>query len=177
MRYIVFLALMGALFGCGAPTSTLGGTTPAGIDLTGVWILDSARSDEPPDREKAMQKAKAEEIDGKRNNALSSMLFAAQDFPVISAERMVIEQDVDSIGISFGEGLHRDLIWGLQTRAEWRIDAGWDNSYLVVKSMVSHTSATERYQLRADGKELVVDVTIRSASSREHFKRTYTRLP
>lgn len=175
MRYLLLFALVGALLGCGPPTSSLGGTTPAGVDLSGIWLLDQSRSDEPPDRKTAMQEAKANEIDGKRNNALSSMLFAAQDFPVISAERLVIEQDADSIGISYGEGLHRDLIWGLQTRAEWRIDAGWDSAHLVVKSLVSHTSATERYQVQSDGSELVVEVTIRSASSREHFKRTYVR--
>lgn len=163
------------LISCGPATSSLSGVVPYGVDLTGVWILDESRSDEPPDNTEALQRLKAAEIEGKRSDSFGSIIYAAQDFPVIAASRLAIDQDESSIGISYGDGQHRDLIWGLQTRAEWKIDAGWEQTRLVVKSVVSHTSGTERYQLEADGNTLVVNVAVRAGPDRKSFRRTYTK--
>ena len=164
-----------ALLGCGPASSSLSAVVPFGIDLTGMWVLDEARSDAPPDQEAALQRIKAEEIEGKQSSNLGSILYAAQDFPVISSQRLVIEQDATSIGISYGDGQHRDLIWGLQTRAEWKIDAGWEQNRLVVKSVVSHTTGTEKYQLQAGGETLVVDIAIRAGPDRRSFRRTFDK--
>ncbi len=163
------------LIGCGTATSSLSSIVPYGVDLTGVWVLDESRSDEPPDNSKALQRLKAAEIEGKRSDSFGSILYAAQDFPVIAAKRLSIDQDESSIGISYGDGQHRDLIWGLQTRAEWNVDAGWEQRRLVVKSVVSHTQGTERYQIEPDGNTLVVNVAIRAGPDRRSFLRTYTR--
>ena len=163
------------LTSCGPATSSLSGVVPYGVDLTGVWILDESRSDEPPDNTEALQRLKAAEIEGKRSDSFGSIIYAAQDFPVIAADRLAIDQDESSIGISYGDGQHRDLIWGLQTRAEWKIDAGWEQTRLVVKSVVSHSSGTERYQLEADGNTLVVNVAVRAGPDRKSFRRTYTK--
>ena len=172
-----FIGLVGAICiaSCGPATSSLSSVVPYGVDLSGVWILDESRSDAPPDNEAALQRLKAAEIEGKRSDAFGSIIFASQDFPVIAAERLSIEQDSSSIGISYGDGQHRDLIWGLQTRAEWKVDAGWEQYRLVVKSIVSHTSGTERYQLDSDGDTLLVDVSVRAGPDRRNFRRTYTR--
>ena len=167
--------LSGFLSSCGPATSSLNSSVPSGIDLTGIWVLDEGRSDSPPDQSAALQREKAAEIQGKSSNSLASMFFVVQDFPVVSANRLAIEQDADSIGISYGDGQHRDLIWGLQTRSEWRIDAGWEHTKLIVKSDVSHTSAVERYQLQSDGNTLVVDVSVRAGGDRETYRRTYVR--
>lgn len=161
---------------CGPASSTLSGVVPYGIDLSGVWILDAASSDSPPDNSAALLRLKAAEIEGKRSDSLGSIVYATQDFPVIAAERLSIEQDSSSIGISYGDGQHRDLIWGLQTRAEWKIDAGWEQTRLVIKSVVSHTTGIERYQLESGGETLLVDVSIRAGPDRRSFRRTYTRL-
>ena len=171
--FVVCTALW--LVNCGPASSSLSSVVPYGVDLTGVWVLDEARSDAPPNTEAARQRLKAAEIEGKRSDSFGSIIYATQDFPVISADRLTIEQDDSSIGISYGDGQHRDLIWGLQTRAEWKIDAGWEQARLVVKSVVSHTSGTERYQLGSDGKTLLVDVSIRAGPDRRSFRRTYTR--
>ena len=172
-----FIGLIGAICiaSCGPATSSLSSVVPYGIDLSGVWILDESRSDSPPDNEAALQRLKAAEIEGKRSDSFGSIIYATQDFPVISAERLTIEQDNSSIGISYGDGQHRDLIWGLQNRAEWKVDAGWEQSRLVVKSLVSHTSGVERYQLGVDGEILVVEVSVRAGPDRRSFRRTYTR--
>lgn len=171
--FVVCTALM--LVNCGPASSSLSSVVPYGVDLTGIWVLDEARSDAPPNTEAARQRLKAAEIEGKRSDSFGSIIYATQDFPVISAERLAIEQDESSIGISYGDGQHRDLIWGLQTRAEWKIDAGWEQSRLVVRSVVSHTSGTERYQLDSDGDTLFVDVSIRAGPDRRSFRRTYIR--
>ena len=160
---------------CGPASSSLSAVVPYGIDLTGVWILDEARSDAPPDNAAALQRLKAAEIEGKRSDSFGSIVYATQDFPVIAADRLSIEQDSSSIGISYGDGQHRDLIWGLQTRAEWKIDAGWEQTRLVIKSVVSHTTGIERYQLDSDSETLLVDVSIRAGPDRRSFRRTYTR--
>ena len=166
-----------SLIGCGPASSSLSSIVPYGVDLTGVWVLDKSRSDEPPDNSEALQRLKAAEIEGKRSVSFGSILYATQDFPVIAAERLAIDQDDSSIGISYGDGQHRDLIWGLQTRAEWKVDAGWEQRQLVVKSVVSHTSGTERYQLESAGNVLVVNVAIRAGPDRRSFRRTYTKVP
>ncbi len=160
---------------CGPATSSLSSVVPFGVDLSGVWVLDEARSDAPPDNEAALQRLKAAEIGGKRSDSFGSIIYATQDFPVIAADRLSIDQDSSSIGISYGDGQHRDLIWGLQTRAEWKVDAGWEQSRLVVKSVVSHTSGIERYQLGSNGETLLVDISIRAGPDRRSFHRTYTR--
>ena len=160
---------------CGPASSSLSSVVPYGVDLSGVWILDELRSDAPPDNAEALRRLKVAEIEGKRSDSFGSIIYATQDFPVIAAERLSIEQDSSSIGISYGDGQHRDLIWGLQTRAEWKVDAGWEQAGLVVKSIVSHSSGTERYQLGSDGDTLLVDVSIRAGPDRRSFRRTYTR--
>ena len=170
---VAYIATLVLIVGCGPATSSLGSVVPPGIDLTGIWLLDSERSDAPPDTSEARERLKAIEIEGKKTAPLGSILYAAQDFPVISAERLAIEQDDRSIGISYGDGQHRDLVWGLQSRSEWKIDAGWDQARLIVRSAVSHTSGTERYQLAEDGKTLVVTVAIRAGPDRQSFRRTY----
>lgn len=163
------------LAACGPPTSSLGLIVPYGVDLTGTWVLDESRSDAPLDTEAALLRAKAAEIDGKKANSQTSLYFAVQDFPVVQTSRMTIEQDADSIGISYGEGQYRDLIWGLQTRSQWRVDAGWDQSRFVVKSVVSHSSAVEKYALQPDAQTLVVDIAIRAGKEREMIRRIFVK--
>ena len=174
IAFVVVTALM--LVNCGPASSSLSSVVPYGVDLTGIWVLDEARSDAPPNTDAALQRLKAAEIEGKRSDSFGSIIYATQDFPVISAERLTIEQDQSSIGISYGDGQHRDLIWGLQTRAEWKIDAGWEQTRLVVKSMVSHTTGIERYQLQSDGDTLVVDVSVRAGPDRRSFRRTFSKM-
>ena len=164
------------LFACGPVTSSLSAIVPSGIDLSGIWLLDEKQSDSPPDVSATLLREKAAEIEGKGSNSLASIYFAAHDFPVIAAPQLAIEQDSASIGISYGEGQHRDWVWGLQTRSEWQVDVGWDQTKLVIKSMVSHTFGVEHYQLQADRETLVVEVTIRAGGDRETYKRTYVKL-
>ena len=172
---VVLATTLVFIVGCGPATSSLGSVVPPGIDLTGIWVLDAERSNPPPDPADARERLKAIEIEGKKTAPLGSILYATQDFPVIAAERLAIEQDASSIGISYGDGQHRDLVWGLQTRSEWKIDAGWHQSKLFVKSAVSHTSGSERYELDAAGETLFVTVEIRAGPDRSSFRRTFTK--
>lgn len=163
------------ILACSAETSSFEGTVPSGLDLTGVWLLDGSRSDDPPDTEAAFREDRSASIEGKQANSAASIYFASQDFPVISSDRLEIEQDSTSIGILYGPGKHRDLVWGLQTKAAWQVDAGWENSQLVVKSSLSHTRGVERYELSADAETLVVEVSIVAGRDRESFTRTFVK--
>ena len=180
VRVIALAGAVALLFvstiGCSSvKTSSLGGVVPSGVDLTGIWVLDESRSDVPPDTSEASKRERAASIRGKSSNSAASIYFASQDFPVISSERLKIEQDSDSIGILYGPGKHRDLIWGLQEKAAWEIDAGWENAKLIVKSSLSHTRGEEAYSLKPNNDTLVVDVRIRAGNDYESFTRTFVR--
>ena len=174
-RCVAHMTCVIVLASCGPPTTSLGTVVPFGFDLTGSWLVDEAQSDEAPDANAMLQREKSAEIEGKKSDSLASMYFLIRDFPIVSARRLTIEQDAESIGISYGEGQHRDLVWGLQSRAQWQLDAGWEGSHLVVKSVVSHSSVVERYQLQQDRTTLVVDVAVRAGGQRETYRRIFVK--
>ncbi len=86
--------------------------------------------------------------------------FVKQDFPVLEAHHMVIEQNRDSMGINYEPGTYRDVTWGERERGLWRIFAGWDEQgALAIHSRSSDIRAVERFSLRDDGRlQVQVDI-------------------
>jgi hypothetical protein len=150
MRPAVWLAGLCLVAGCGAVP--LEDDTPRGFDLSGRWIA----SDEAVAR------------GGLRSG------FITQDFPLLIAREMRIEQNADSMGIEYGRGSYRDVTWGERKRGVWEVRAGWHDGALHIYSEAPDTSAAEVWRLSEDGQELAIDVHIKGERSQE-FRRTFVR--
>lgn len=159
-RHAAWILALLLLAGCRAtPPSP---QIPVGFDLSGAWRLVAAESDTPPTVHVL--------------RARGGMLhLVVQDFPILRAQRMIIEQDRESMGLSFDGGEYRDVSWGTRKRGLWEIQAGWLEGDLVVLSRASDADARETFRLAPDGQRLVVRVDVRSGSERLALTRTFAR--
>ena len=98
-----------------------------------------------------------------------------QDFPVVAAARLVIEQNDDSLGIRYSNGTYRDVTWGRTERNFWQIDAGWSNGVLVIVSRRDDIAGREEMKLEAGGTRLVVIVDVRTGGRDVRLQRAYVR--
>ena len=169
------LGLLASLIACAATQSSLSSQVPSSIDLSGVWTLVEEFSAGDIDRVETQREFEEDSIDGKATSTLGSLYFAEQDFPIVGATQLEIQQDEHSIGILYGVGKYRDLVWGLQSRGEWKLDVGWQDRSLIIKSGISHSRGLETYRLDADNQTLQVSVQIRAGSERRTLRRTFTR--
>lgn len=144
MRFSVIasLLLLGACTGI-----QLDPVPPADFDLSGRWLLVEEVSDTGPSYRRLRAQG-------------SIMAFIAQDFPVLRAEEMRIEQNVDSMGIDYTPGGYRDVSWGTRKLALWEVRTGWNEGRLVILSEASDARAQEILTLSAGGERLVVDLRI-----------------
>jgi hypothetical protein len=129
-------------------------------------MIDVARSTPPP--------ATRAERDRPRRGDMAAR-FLAQDFPVVFAERMRIEQNRDSMGIDFGDGIYRDVTWGDRDRPPWRIRAGWLEGVLQIHSETHDASAHETLALSGDGEVLSIEVEVNNFGQRQFFTRVFVR--
>jgi hypothetical protein len=148
------LAALGAFAGCGSVP--LEDRAPPGFNLNGEWRLDAAESD------------------GQLRGAGMGSGFMGQDFPLLLARRMRIEQDARSMGIEYERGRYRDVSWGERRRGVWEVRAGWLDGELRIYSEAPDTSAVEIWRLSEDGQRLTIDVEIRGPRT-EQFQRTFVR--
>jgi hypothetical protein len=138
-------------------------TVPGAFDLTGAWALVPGESDSPPTTLQL--------------RARGGMLhLVAQDFPVLNARRMNIEQDPQSMGISYDGGAWRDVSWGARKRGLWEVQAGWLDGQLVILSKAEDADARETFQLGPDGRILTVIVNVRSGGEQLIIRRTFSRV-
>lgn len=175
-RYFVLVASVGWLVACGAAQSSFNTNVPSGIDLSGNWKVDLEQSDGGINRTESQREFEKASIDGKVSASLGSLYYAEQDFPIVGSERLEIQQDSRSIGILYGPGKYRDLVWGLQSRGEWEIDIGWQGSRLTIESSVSHSRGVETYELDPDGRTMRVTVQIKAGSERRTLRRAFVRV-
>ena len=148
---------------------------PVGFDLTGEWLLDASSSDSAPDT-KAIRRAEDMDIArGKQKNVNASAAFVVQDFPVVAAERLVIEQNNDSLGIRYSNGTYRDVTWGRTQRNFWQIEAGWSNGVLVILSRRDDITGREEMRLEAAGSRLLVTVDVKTEGRDVRLQRVYMR--
>ena len=148
---------------------------PVGFDLTGEWLLDANASDSAPDT-RAIRRAEDMDIArGKQKNVSASAAFVIQDFPVVAAQRLVIEQNDDSLGIRYSNGTYRDVTWGRTERNFWQIEAGWSNGVLVILSRRDDITGREEMTLEAGGSRLRVTVDVKTEGRDVMIERVYVR--
>ena len=150
---------------------------PQGVDLTGTWILDEGASDSTDGlRSKQRRRSDNQVVERRREivrAAGSGLAFVTHDFQVLTADRITIEQNHDSVGIAHKPGVYRDVSWGERQRGLWEVYAGWENSDLVIISKAPDLSVFERY--KAARQKLVVEVTIEADGDNRTINRVFTR--
>lgn len=136
---------------------------PAGFDLTGTWELIPEQSEQPPSR--------------RRLRARGGMLaFVTQDFPVLRARQLAIEQSRDSMGVYYDGRDYRDVSWGARRRGLWQVRAGWLEGSLVILSEAKDAEARETLTLSPDGERLRVDVRVESGGDDVSVSRVFRRV-
>ena len=104
---IALLAAAAALGAC----AQLGTQAPSDFDLSGEWVLDRQASDAAPDIDAIRDREDRQLVRGKPANAADSAAFVVQDFPVLAARRLRIEQHADSMGVYYDGHQYRDVSW------------------------------------------------------------------
>ncbi|MEC9285368.1 MAG: hypothetical protein VYC36_05280, partial [Pseudomonadota bacterium] len=105
----------------------------------------------------------------------ASAAFVVQDFPVVAAQRLVIEQNDDSLGIRYSNGTYRDVTWGRTERNFWLIEAGWSNGVFVILSRRDDITGREEMKLEAGGSRLRVMVDVKTEGRDVMIERVYVR--
>ncbi|MCZ6642890.1 MAG: hypothetical protein O7F71_15035 [Gammaproteobacteria bacterium] len=179
MRLFSLTALVLWGVGC-APGMKLNTQAPAGFNLSGHWTLVPELSDETPDPRKIRANSDRKEL--KRRKVLSreraqvgSLMFITHDFPVLLADRMVIEQNSDSMGIEYNRGGYRDVSWGKRTRELWEVYTGWEQGNLVIVSRGDNAQTRETMRLDDNGRLLVIDVEVDADGEKVSVVRVFRR--
>lgn len=154
---------------------TLDPSVPGGFELSGDWVLDRDASDAPPDLEAIRRREDRDVVRGRQSDAAASATFAVQDFPVLTATRLQIEQDDKSMGIRYDGVVYRDITWGERERDLWKVRAGWDEGDLVIRSLRGGTRGRETFALERSGTLLRVTVTIETGGQDVRSVRVYRR--
>ncbi len=141
MRFITtcFLTTI-ALLVAGCTNIELDETNPANPRLSGTWVLDVDHSDVAPhlrdglserNRSSRPSVIRQREIRGAVGSGLA---FIVHDFQVLTAQRLEMELNHDSMGIRYHPGVYRDVSWGERERGLWEVYAGWELGELVIIS-------------------------------------------
>ncbi len=170
-------AWLAALGGCGS--TPLDPEAPTEFDLNGHWVINRALSDPPPDEGRLRAEADRALVEmgrpGQRRRT-GMLAFVAADFPVLASKSMIIEQDPQSMGIRYASGAYRDVSWGQRRRGLWEVNAGWTEAGLVIASRADDASATETLRLREDGRQLAINVEIKSGGDALSAVRVFDRV-
>ena len=155
--------------------STLDTDVPRGFDLSGTWVLDAQASDAPPDLDAIRRREDRDVLRGRQADAAASAAFAVQDFRVLTADRLVIEQDDESMGIRYDGETYRDVSWGERQRDLWTVRTGWQEGDLVIQSIRGRTKGREAFSLEAGGRRLRVRVSIETDGEDVRAVRVFER--
>lgn len=167
--------LAAAMLAMLAACAPLDATAPRGVDLSGNWRLDAAQSDPPPDLAAIRGREDRAVVRGRRLDTGVSAAFLVQDFPVLAAERLRIDQNADSMGIRYGESDYRDISWGARERDFWRIRAGWEDGALTIRSRRDDVRGIETMALQDQGRQLRITVRIDTAGEDVRAVRVFRR--
>ena len=175
-RSLVGLPLVLATAACsGVP---LDAQPPVRYDVGGQWVLNGDLSDPPPNTRQIMARADRDFAEGRIGQPSGGALaFVTQDFPVLEAKSMVIEQDSDSMGIRYDNGVYRDVSWGERKRGLWKVSAGWLEGDLVIVSRASDATGRETFRLSEGGLTLEVVVEANSDGEKLRNTRVFERVP
>jgi len=156
------LVLVFAAATTGCSTVVLDADAPDGFDLGGMWVLDPIASEATPESRRLRQRG-------------MTIAMIAQDFPVLRVRRMEIEQNVDSMGISYDGKDYRDVSWGLRERGLWEVNAGWDAGTLRILSKARDAKAEESMVLAGGGDRLSVSISIEADGDELIVTRVFDR--
>jgi len=162
------------LAGC----TSLSDVPPAGFDLSGEWVVDEAASDPPPDVEAIRRREDRRVARGRQKDPTASGAFVAQDFPVLAATRLVIEQDRESMGVYYYRGddsNYLDFTWGKRERDFWQVRTGWQEGELVILSERGGVQGNERLSLEQAGRRLRVRVVVDTGGEKVRSERVFDR--
>ncbi|MAI16556.1 MAG: hypothetical protein CMP94_04140 [Gammaproteobacteria bacterium] len=170
--------LIGAMIMAGCGGLNLESKPARPTNLSGTWQLDTAASDSAdglkgrPSRRLERNETVRDEI--QRISRGSGLEFIAQDFQVLKAKRLKIEQGSDSMGVQHWPGVYRDVTWGQRERGLWRVYAGWERNDLLIQSTTRDMRVLERYQL-INNTQLRVQITVRADGQTKELQRLYRR--
>ena len=148
------------------------------IQLSGIWTVDAGASDDlraftrPPSERRTPKLSVREEI--RRIGLGSGLAFVVQDFQIIDANQIVIEQGRNSMGVKHIPGTYRDVTWGDRERDIWRIQAGWQETDLVIFSTAKGLRVLERYQL-VNQNRLRLDLDVQADGVNRKLTRFFDR--
>ena len=161
----LFVLFTLATGGCGG--IELSEVNSGGVVFSGEWLIDRENSDASPNFRRA---ARSGELSGDfepprredgrisrrfRTGTGSGISFVAHDFQILNAEKMVIEQSSDSMGVRYTPGVYRDISWGERQRGLWKAYAGWEGEQVVVLSNAPDLKVLERFTLLSANRLLV----------------------
>ncbi len=135
---------------------------PPAFDLSGTWLLVSDESSSPPSHRQLRARG-------------GTLGLVTQDFPVMRASKLEIEQNRDSMGIRYDTGDYRDVSWGTREHGLWKVTAGWRGSALIMMYHADDADAEETMSLSPDGQRLTVDVHVGSGGDDVKVTRVYHR--
>mgnify|MGYP001824641377 CR=1 FL=1 len=164
-RTLLTVAALALLPACGQ--IPLEASAPERFDLSGHWV----QTDRPPAG--SSDQGRGEGGSRRSSNGVTSA-FMAQDFPLLVAQEMRIEQDDRSMGIEYTRGSYRDVTWGERRRGVWEVRAGWNEGALHIYSSAADVSAAEIWQLSADGQRLDIQISVKGNREQE-FRRSFRR--
>ena len=176
LRNIVGAGTIVALAACsGIPLDV---EPPGRFEIAGQWVLNAELSDPPPNTRQVLAQADQDFVRGRIGLPSGGALaFVTQDFPVLAAKSLVIEQDSYSMGIRYGTGVYRDVSWGERKRGLWEVSAGWHEGDLVVFSKAADATGRETFRLSDNGQTLVVEVEANSDGEKLAVRRVFERVP
>ena len=93
----------------------------------------------------------------------------------MTASEMTIEQNDDSMGVSYDVGRYRDVFWGKSERNGVKIEAGWDDRALVVRTDGERMDVSETYTVDESGERLTREVVIHGGMGKREFTRVFDR--
>jgi hypothetical protein len=146
----------------GCAQTPLAPVAPSGFDLGGRWVLVPEESDPTPGTRALRPRG-------------SMLALITRDFPALRARFLDIEQDRDSMGITYDGTEYRDVSWGTRQRGLWEVRAGWQDDRLVVISKAKDAEARETLSLTDSGRRLEIQVDVKSGSDGVSARRTFRR--
>ena len=171
----LFLTASAALVALAGCTASLATTAPRGFDLTGDWLLDETQSDAPPDLKAIRRREDRDVVRGRQSNPMGSAAFVVQDYPVLTAVHLHIEQDAQSMGIRYDEDTYRDISWGRRERDFWTVDAGWAAGALVIRTKRGAVKGEEVMVLADRARQLRIAVRVDTEGEDIRAERVYRR--
>ncbi len=179
-RTLAVACLIAIMIGCsGIDLDTV---NPPGVNLSGQWLVDFGDSDLVPDLRNRPPGKPSRRVQGTvSREALrvadgSAFAFIAHDFQVLRADKLTIEQNIDSMGLDYQPGVYRDVTWGERQRGLWEVLAGWEEQQLVIISKARNMRVEERLQLVSPDL-LKVWVYIDANGEKLEFLRVFNRQP